>query len=143
MKYKLIDKERGVILSRSPEFCEDKLLCEIEGVPEGATAIFEHKEGRMKYFREIKSGLCDLPLRRFDSGSVSLTVAVLNGDTGSPRWQCEEMKLQRLDENNILVLPNDTDLPSVVSELTIELSEMRRTFADLCGKYAELSERLN
>ena len=97
----------------------------------------------MKYFREIKSGLCDLPLRRFDSGSVSLTVAVLNGDTGSPRWQCEEMKLQRLDENNILVLPNDADLPSVVSELTIELSEMRCTFAELYDKYAELSERLN
>lgn len=142
MRYKLIDRERGVILSRSPEFCEDKLFCEIEGAPDGATAIFEHREGRMKYFRELKSGACELPLGRFDSGTLTLTVAVLDGSADPKRWLCEELRLQRLGENTVLILPNDGDITAAITELRIENSELRRMFGDLCGKYAELSERL-
>ena len=142
MRYKLIDHERGVILSRSPEFCEDKLFCEIEGAPDGATAIFEHREGRMKYFRELKSGACELPLGRFDSGTLTLTVAVLDGSADPKRWLCEELRLQRLGENTVLILPNDGDLPLAVAQLRAENSDLRRDLAELEKKYKDLSDRL-
>ena len=142
MRYKLLDNKNGVILSRSPEFCKDKLSFEFEDVPEGATAIFEYAESGIKYFREISNGTCELPLRRFDPGTLTLTVAVLDGSADPQRWLCEELSLRRLEDGTFLILPNDGDLPLAVAQLRAENSDLRRDLAELEKKYKDLSDRL-
>ena len=142
MRYKLIDKNRGVILSRSPVLCEDKLSFEFEDVPGGATAIIEYAEGGIKYFREISCGKCELPLLRLDSGILALTVAVLDGSADPKRWLCEELRLRRLEDGTFLILPNDGDLPLAVAQLRAENSDLRRDIAELEKKYKDLSDRL-
>ena len=142
MRYKLLDNERGVIVTRSPEFLIDVLECEFEDVPKGATAIFEYEKGSVKYFREIEGETCELPLRRLESGKLTVTVAVLDGSSDPERWLCEELMLHKLEDGSFMILPNDGDLPSEVALLKTEVSNLRKKFADLEKKYDKLSDRL-
>ena len=142
MRYKLLDNERGVIVSRTSEVCSDKLNVEFEDVPAGATAIFEHPEGRVKQFAEISSGTCFLPLDRFKDGRITLAVAILDGSADPQRWLCEEFLLKRLGDGSVLVSPNDGDLPLEVSLIKVELCEIRRELFNLAKKQSELSMKL-
>lgn len=140
MRYKLLDNERGVILTRTPESCADVLIFEFEDVPEGATAIFEQE--KVKYFRELTEGSCKLPLRRLGDGTVNLTVAVLDGSADPTRWLCEAFRLRRLESGESLAFPDDGDLPAEVARLRVENSKMRRDIAELSKKYEDLSDKL-
>ena len=142
MIYKILDKSKGIILSRTAESCRDKVIIEFEDIPNGATAIFEHQQANIKYFCEIVSGKCELPLRRFIDGRITLTVAVLDGSADPQRWQCEGLVLQTLSDGNVLIYPDDGDLPLDVALLKSELCDLRRNFAELAQKFNVLSDKL-
>lgn len=142
MIFKLLDNEKGVILSRSPELCVDCLVCEFENAPDGVTAIFEYAEGGVKYFKELWAGKCELPLGRVGSGTLTLTAAILDGSADPKRWLCEEICVRKLQDGTFLILPNDGDIPLEITHLKIDICNIRGDLSLLAKKYNDLADRL-
>lgn len=140
MEYKLLDNGTGVILTRQPEIVDDELYIGFAEAPADATAIFEVKGGD-SYYRALSDGLCKLPASKL-SGEVTVTVALMNGETPLRRWACEEFKAVKQRNGGTLIAPNDMNLPLVVVGLRLEHQELSRKNAELEAKIGELEEML-
>ena len=142
IKYNILDNEKGVLLTRTPDLCSATLTFEFNDVPAGATAIFEHSETGIRYFRKISNGGCELLLESFESGKLSLTVIILDGSADPQRWLCEELFIRKLDDRTFLIYPNDGDISSKVALIMTETSNLRKDIEKLKKDYSDLSNRL-
>ena len=139
--YKLLDNDTGIILTRTPETLKDKLIVRFEGAKKNEVAAFAFADGTELY-RELKDGECSIPLSK-NEGEMKVAVTILDG-TAKPRtWSCEQIKFKKLACGEILVSPNDMNLPQTVAELKLENEELRISFAALEKKFKALEERFN
>ncbi len=140
LTYKLLDNNGGVILSRQPEVVEKELTVHFDGAPENATAVFETESGD-SYYRILMDGECSLPIERI-SGSVKVTVLILDDPTGKLRWYCEGLKADKLQSGETLITPDDMNLPDAVAALRLENQEIRKTCKDLEERFTSFEEQL-
>lgn len=139
MRYKLLKNGEGVILSRQPDVVMDELAILFEDAPCGATAIFENEAGE-SYYRELLDGTCTIPLL---PGVTTVSVTTFEGD--GTRFLCESIVARLLRGGEMLVAPDDMNLPNVVAELRIQnqiLSESVEKLSDLPKKVERLLSRI-
>lgn len=140
IKYRLFDNGKGVILTRQAFVHRGDLPLEFENASDEATVIAEAKDGT-SYYRQLSGGKCYIPLDNIE-GDVKITVALM-GKTPVTRWSCEEIKIQRLEDGQVLVAPNDMNLPDKVIELYIENDTLRKDITGLTNKIAAIEQRLS
>ncbi|MCD8309494.1 MAG: hypothetical protein LUD19_06540 [Clostridia bacterium] len=139
MEYKILDKS-GVIISRQPETVTGELSITFTNAPDNATAVFKTSSGTL--YRPLQDNACTIPFRTL-TGEIEVTVTVLNGKAKPPVYKCEGLKAQTLKSGEVLVLPNDMDLPSKVTDILIDMQDIRAELKDLSDKYSELGEKLD
>lgn len=139
LKYRLLDNSVGVIITRQPIIIKDKLSVSFLDAPPNATAIFENEHGAT-FYRELIDKNCSIDLSKI-IGRVRVTVAILNDLKTCLRWACEDFVLSNLENGEVLVCPNDMDLPQKVTTLMIENAEIRRANMLLNEKLRELDAK--
>lgn len=139
MEYKLLDNGVGVIITRQPTVIKDRLSVSFIDAPSDATAIFENACG-ITYYCELTEGNCEIDLSNL-IGRIRVTVAILNDLKTCLRWACEDLILSNLENGDVLVCPNDMDLPQKVTTLMIENAEIRRANMLLNEKLRELDAK--
>ncbi len=139
MEYKILDNGTAVLLTRQPEPIKDELCVTFTGVPTGATAIFE--VGDTAIYRLLEEDSCVVPVYKL-VGEVKVTVVILDGSARPQKWICEELKGHRLESGEILVAPNDMNLPQRYVELKLENQILRDNDKELHARLDELREKL-
>ena len=124
MTYKIFNNGRGVITSREPELVSGDLEFLFNGAPEGATAIIIAQNGT-SYYRELKERRCSVPSKYFE-GSVEVGVAVMNGKIPTDRWSCEGLRAIKQPGGQVLILPDDGDIPGIMAMMRVEMDELRQ-----------------
>lgn len=139
MEIKLLDNKKGFILTRQPEVVDDSLYITFTGAPENATAIFENGEDSL--YKLLRENCCEVP-KNFLVGEIKITVAILNGEVNSPKWECEGIKASKTKDGNILIAPNDMNLPEKMVEIQLEMQEIQNNLSTLSKNYSELETKL-
>lgn len=145
MKYRLLDNNTGVILTRSAEIATppvcvgDGCFISFEGAPDGAVAVFTWKG--YTFYRDLASGKCAFP-QAIDGGDVDVTVALIATDGNTRRWECEGLIARRTADGNIIIAPNDANLPGEIARLRIENDQLRDEQARLNERLLELDKKL-
>ena len=140
MQYKLLNNNKGILLTREPEVIADKLSLAFLGAPENATAIFEKENGGSMY-KPLENGSCALPAD-FLSGKIAVTVVVLNGELNPPKWSCEGIKAVKEDDV-LIVYPNDLDAQHRIVGLELAQNDLREEIKTLKEKFTELNDKFN
>lgn len=145
MKYRLLDNNTGVILTRSAEIATppvcvgDGCFIVFEGAPDGSVAVFTWKG--YTFYRDLVGGKCAFP-KAIDGGDVDVTVALISADGKTRRWECEGMIARRTADGNIIIAPNDANLPGEIARLRIENEQLRDEQARLNERLLELDKKL-
>lgn len=139
MEIKLLNNKKGFILTRQPEVVEDKLYITFTNAPKNATAIFENANDSL--YRLLQDNCCEIP-ENFLIGEIKITVAILNGEINSPKWECEGIKASKTKDGNILIAPNDMNLPEKMVEIQLEMQEIQNNLSILSKNYSELETKL-
>lgn len=142
LKYKLLTNGTGVLVSRQPTTVEKTIDFSFSDAENITTAIFsiEKNSERLSYYRELSGGKCSLDVS--DVSGVIKVVAAQLGGAKTVRYVCEEIQLTKLPCGGILVAPNDMNLPGSVTQIRIELDEIRKSVSDILKKYEDLEDRL-
>lgn len=135
--YKLLDNKSGIIITRNPKSINEKIKIRFEGAPDMAYAVFEFSHGHETY-KELYDGECTISFPH-NSGTIKVAV-VLEGST--ERWICEQLKYDVAPCGDILVSPNDMNLPKVVTDLKIENEKQRNEIKRLNKRLDDLETRL-
>lgn len=138
MKYKLLYDGKGVILSRQPMIVDGDVEVKFDGAPDGAVALFVC--GKDKRFRTIESGVCTLP-KDMLSGSIEVSVINYDGTVNPHRWTCEGLFADTLKSGEIIISPDDNNLPAEVAGLKIANHKLNDQLAELERKFKILSEK--
>lgn len=145
MEYKLLDDNTGIILTRNPEKVSKNLFITFTGAPADATVIFENREGDSLY-RKLEDNMCAVPTRFLCpilEDAIKVTVCILDG-VSKDRWKCEEIKTGLLvSTNEVLVQPNDMNIPQQMIDLKLELQEMKTKQKEQQEEISELNNKLN
>lgn len=142
LKYKLLTNGSGVLVSRQPGTVKKTIEFSFSDLGKVTTAIFETVKNSetSTYYRELSDGKCSLDISDI-SGTVKVVAAHLGG-ARTTRYICEELQLTKLSSGEILVAPNDMNLPGTVTQIRIELDEIRKGVSDILKKYEELEDSL-
>lgn len=139
--YKLLDNDTGVILTRNPKIIAEKISLRFEGAKKNAVAVFQFQEG-IEIYKELKDGECSVKLHNTE-GEIKVAITTLD-DKARPRtWKCEQLKYKKCACGDILVFPNDMNLPQTVTELKLENEELRIKNAELEEKFLKLENKIN
>ena len=141
IRYKLLGDGSGIILTRRADVSSEELSVFFDGAPDGATAIFQNERGNT-YYRELSNGSCTAPVSNM-LGATAVSVAVLN--EGGSRFFCEGIFARALKNGEILVAPDDMNLPDVVASLRVEnqaLHEAIDALAELPDKVERVLARV-
>lgn len=139
MRIRLLDNEKGIILSRTPFLASADLPILFDGAPKGATASFH--VGETSFYRELKDGACLLPFKALNG---VLSVAVSYFERGRrKRWECEGIRADVQEDGRVLVTPDDMDLPYRVKDLYLENQALRESLAELEKRFSKLSDRFD
>lgn len=139
MEYKLLKKNRGIILTRQPELIKDELIITFAGAPDKATAIFDNGDNSL--YRQLEDGSCAVPAL-FLKGETRVTVTLLNGAVNAPKWACEGIKGTET-KGGVFVCPNDMDVPSKIADILIAQDEITDKIGELMKMYSGLETKLN
>ena len=140
MEYKLIqDCQKGFILTREPETVSGELIISFTGAPEGATAIFDNGEGNSLY-RLLKDETCAIPTS-FLKGRVKVTVAVLNGKEGAPKFVCESIYTKEVP-HGVLVCADGLDVSRELIDAYGEIQAVGKVVCDLKTRLDDLNEKV-
>lgn len=140
MEYKLIENiKKGFILTREPDEVGDELIITFTGAPNGATAIFENESGNSLY-RLLKDETCSIP-KEFIKGSVTATVAVLNGQADAPKYRCEAIYSKSVG-GVLVVCPGGLDIPQEIISVYACMQDLNNKQITLTKAIDELNEKL-
>ena len=139
MEIKLLNNKKGFILTRQPEVVDDCLYITFTGAPENATAIFENEEDSL--YRLLRENCCEVP-KNFLVGEIKITIAILDGDIKSSKWECEGIKASKTKDGNILIAPNDMNIPEKIVDVQLEMQEIKDNIHTLMKNYSELETKL-
>lgn len=126
MRIRLLNNGTGVILTRQAKIVEDDITFTFESAHEGSTAIFESKGN--SYYRELNDGKCVLPFRALD-GEISVTVFIKGNSKAI--WRCECFKAECLPDGNVILMPNDGDIPGEMARIRVENHDLREKNVEL------------
>lgn len=146
MKYRLLDNNTGVILTRSAEIATppvcvgDGCFIAFEGAPDGSVAVFTWKG--YTFYRDLVSGKCAFP-QAIDGGDVDVTVALIATDGNTRRWECEGLIARRTSDGSIILAPNDANLPGEIARLRIENEAIRKENKQVRDKLDALESKLD
>ena len=140
MIYKLLDTNTGVILTRQQHVVKGEAKIEVKGAPDGANIIFitENRE----FVRKLECGFCVAPVAKMN-GTVSVCVKALNERGRVRTWNCEGIVVTQLGEGNVLLVPDDMDMPAKFVQLLAENQEMRENMHKLENTIKELSQKVD
>lgn len=138
--YKLLDNDTGVITARTPVVTDVQAEICFDGYPENALAVFKYGTGREVY-RELVEGKCliEFPERR---GIVKVAVVDNTGTSSPRRWVCEQLQYYHIPSGEVIICPNDSNLPLEFVKLKIENEELRADNKKLHERLDELDARL-
>ena len=136
MIYKIFNNGRGAIVSREPETITKTVELEFRNAPAGATAIFTTQQGT-SYYRELRNSKCSLDVSRL-SGSVQVSLAIMDGRVPRKRWECEGFSCLRQPGGAVFIMPDDANLPEEFVKLREEFDELREKNSVLEKKIEEL-----
>ena len=139
MEIKLLDNKKGFILTRQPEVVDNSLYITFTGAPENATAIFEN--GKDSLYKLLRENCCEVP-KNFLVGEIKITIAILDGDIKSSKWECEGIKTSKISDGNILIAPNDMNIPEKIVDVQLEMQEIKDNIHTLMKNYSELETKL-
>ena len=137
-EYKLLNDGQGVILTRQPRVLDGDMELSFVGAPDGAVALFVR--GSDRCFRTIESGACTLP-RAMLGGILEVSVTCYDGTVEPKSWKCEGIVVTVLKSGELLISPDDNNLPLEVVNLKIANHELREDYAELEKKFNKLNER--
>ena len=141
IEYKLMNIGKGIIPVREPQQFDIEAEFSF-GLSDGkATAIFEFADGTSSY-KTLEDGACRLSLAGRE-GSISVCVAILNGDAEPRKWMCEPIKVSRTGADTYVVAPDDQDIRKLFVELCIENENIRVQMTALEEKIEKLSGRFD
>ena len=138
MRYALFDNMSAAIVERSPVVVKDCLVLQFTGAQDGAVAVFQN--GNVTYYEEITDGACMLRASAC-VGVVSVGVKVIAEKV--TEWACEGLRGTLLESGEILVTPDDNNLPQEFVRLRQENQEMRKNISSLEEKNSALMQRLD
>lgn len=141
MRYKLLNNNIGIIISRKPETFLDNVIIEFVEAPESATAILTNQYGEKSYLK-LQEGKCTFA-RKYFQGSIKVALAVLNGSVHAPKWTCEGFYIEPLDNGMALVYPDDADIQGKIVKLQEAVSTIETAIGELTLKINELEKRLD
>lgn len=141
MRYKLLNNNIGIIISRKPETFLDNVIIEFVEAPESATAILTNQYGEKSYLK-LQEGKCTFA-RKYFQGSIKVALAVLNGSVHAPKWTCEGFYIEPLDNGMALVYPDDADIQGEIGKLQEAVSTIETAIGELTLKINELEKRLD
>lgn len=139
MRYKLLGNNTAVMLTRQPKVIYDTLEITFVGAPQNATVIMESNGN--PFYRKLKNGKCEFPVEKL-TGTLKVTVAVLDGSTPTKRWLCEELKAEKTKDDGIVICPNDLNLPQTIADLRIEIQHIREENATIREELLEIKKRI-
>lgn len=140
MEYKLIENiKKGFILTREPEQVDDELIITFTGAPNGATAIFENEGGNSLY-RQLNDATCSIP-KEFINGSVSVTIAVLNGRSNAPKYYCEKI-YSKVVGGAVIVCPNGIETPKEIISIYAFMQDLKKRQDALNTAIDEINKKL-
>lgn len=138
MRYVLFATMKGAICDRSPILIKDVFEIEIEGAPEGAVAIF--RNGDTSYYEKIIDGRCSVPASAM-IGTVTVGVKLITDTVIG--WECEGLQGTLLEDGQVLVAPNDNDLPEEFVGLMIENQQIREELKSLKNMIHAVQARID
>lgn len=140
MEYKILKNYKsGILLTRQCEVVQEELIITFADAPENATAIFDN--GNDSLYRLLQNNTCKIPVS-FLSGSVSVSVAVLDGKTSSPAYVCEKIKATKICDNKVAVSPDDGNLPEKICKMQVDMQEIVDRLSELTAKQTELEAKI-
>lgn len=137
-EYKLLNDGQGVTLTRQPGVVDGDLIVSFDGAPDGAVALFAR--GSDRCFRTIESGACTLP-KTMLCGTLDVAVICYDGSVDPKSWKCEGLCVTVLKSGELLITPDDNNLPLEVANLKIASHKLREDYAELEKKFKILSEK--
>lgn len=141
MRYKLLNNNIGIIISRKPETFLDNVIIEFVEAPESATAILTNQYGEKSYLK-LQEGKCTFARKNFQ-GSIKVALAVFNGSVHAPKWICEGFYIEPLENGMVIVYPDDADIQGKIGKLQEAVSTIETAICELTLKINELEKRLD
>ena len=139
IEYKVLNNGEAVLLTRQPALIDGELIFTFTKVPVGVTAIFASAD--LTLYRELEDGKCSV-LSDLLCGTVSVTLAILDGSARPHKWVCEGIIFDKLNNGYTLIYPDDANLPQRVADLKLENDKIRETQDQLEKKLKLLDEKL-
>ena len=140
--YKLLGNNKGVILTRNPQVTERNVNISFKNAPSNALAVLEFDSGREVY-KPLLEGECSVALPPQSEGSMKVAVIINNGTVNPRKWICEQMQFCRTPKGEVIVSPNDFNLPQEFVDLKLENESLREDNKKLHKRLDELDTRLN
>lgn len=138
MKYVLFDTMKGAVCDRSPVVAKDVFEVEINNAPAGAVAVFQN--GDASYYEKIVNGSCSVPAPAL-VGLVSVSVKLITNTV--KEWTCEGLQGTLLENGQVLITPNDNDLPREFVNLMQENQAIRDELASIKKIILAFQTRIN
>lgn len=129
MKIVLLDNYSAVIIDRSAHVVGEEVVFEFEGVeiPSGSSLVAMCGDG-ISHYREIVNGRCTLPTEHLH-GVVPIYIKVFGKTVLT--WKCEALKCQRTQRGEVMISPNDSDIPAEFVKMKLENQEIRTRVKEL------------
>jgi hypothetical protein len=140
LKYKLLDKGEGILITRQPLLVEEEIYVSFSGTPPNATAIFSTSEA--SFYRNLVNGGCTAPINKMN-GEVSVTVCVLEGSGAGQKWTCEGLKCDKHKDGGTVLFPNDMNIPEKFAKIEIEFDEHKKHCIQIEEKLKNLENKLS
>lgn len=143
MKYKIlkniqIGKSTGALVDRAPFIITDRTVnIEFDEHAEGYTAIFSRNG--YSFYQKIIDGKCEVSSSAFKVGETT-NVSLSKLDARAPII-CEGI-IPRYINGNVVLFPDDGDIPARFSEMLIVYDDLARRFTEIESRFIELNARV-
>lgn len=139
--YKVFDNGTAVIISRQPAIVPigEEVYIRFKNAPDDVTTAILEIGGKETY-RPISAGTCAIPASRL-VGEIKVTLAVLDGSARPRIWKCEGLVATPCG-GDILLTPNDMNLPERFNELKAENEEIRAEICTLKNSISALNDHM-
>ncbi|MBR2388110.1 MAG: hypothetical protein IKB02_09980 [Clostridia bacterium] len=139
--YKLLDNNKGIILKRNLVVADREIKLSVDNAPSSSLAVFEFDNGRESY-KPVPEGECSLTLPATGKGRIKVAIIINNGMVNPRRWLCEGLQYCHTSSGDLIVYPDDSNVPQEITDLKIENEKLREENIKLHKRIDEIDTRL-
>ncbi len=146
IRYKLLNNDTAVLLTRKSLLVYDTFSVFFDGAPENSIAIFTFPGGSC--YRSIQNNKCVMPAKKL-SKEVQVTLAIPDSDS-LKKIACETLKAEPQINGGILLSPADMNFAEEIPKLKLdfhkiseEIKKIRDDIALLTNRLEEITEGYN